>query len=156
MVSGNVALLSATINFLTTVTATFGQMTLPIASGHVYMIDGIFPYLLDAAAYGITLGVNFPAARRAMFQTSFIAAAVAPGAGVMTMLIGDGVGGVAARTLAVVTSGTTLPRYLVVKGTLLCSGSGNLVWWGAGETNTTGKFLDGCSVIVWHMGSVTV
>jgi hypothetical protein len=46
-----------------------------------------------------------------------------------------------------------------IDGVLLASGSGNLMFYGASEVIATGsgpKFLDGGSVMVWHMGNKAV
>jgi hypothetical protein len=141
--SGQVALMSATQNFLTTVTGAFNQMTIPIASGRLYNIKAMIPYALDFAnSAGITLGVTFPAARRAYFQCAFST----PNP-VLTAIYAAGI------DLAAVTSGTTVMRMFAVDGQLFCSGSGNLIFYAKAElANSTAKILDGGFVVAWNIG----
>jgi hypothetical protein len=143
--------MSATQNFLTVVTGTFNQMTVDIASGFNYQIQARIPYSLENTSAALTIGLSFPAARRAYFQ-GFMqpAGAAALAAPVLTAIqaVGD---------LAVWTSGTAATRTLVVDGYLLCSGSGKLVFYGKSEAaNLTAKVLDGGSIICWNIGAITV
>ena len=56
-----------------------------------------------------------------------------------------------------VTSGTTVEQMMCVEGTLLASGSGNFLFYGASEAaNLTARFLDGGQIIVWNLGTATV
>lgn len=149
--SGQAALMSATQNFTTTVTATFSQMTTPLASGFVYSFRAQIPYSCNnGAANGLTIGLNFPAARRVGIKAQFTPAAATPADAITAQ-------NAANVDLAVIISGTTIPRYLNIDGMLLCSGSGNLVFYGKSETaNATAQVLDGAHVIVWNMGTVGV
>ena len=143
--------MTATQNFTTTVTALFNQMTMPIASGQIYNIRGVLNYTLDNGnSNGITIGLQFPAARRANFQAGFTAAAVLGPALTNVAMAGttSGVG----TNLAVITSGTNAMRGIFIDGTLLCSGSGHLIFFGAAEVaNSTAKVLDGSHLIAWNV-----
>lgn len=144
-------MLSATINLVTTVTATFGGMTIPIASGQVYSFRVQIPYSCNNGnANGLTVGLIFPAARRVGIKAQFTPAAAVP-ADAITAQNAAGV------DLAVITSGTTIPRYINIDGMLLCSASGRMVFYGKAETaGATAQILDGAHVIVWNMGTVGV
>jgi hypothetical protein len=139
---------SGTQQFATTVTATFGQMTIPIASGNVYMIAAVLPYNLDTAASGMRLGLLFPAARRATLAIYAEVAAV----GTFTVTNVSTSGG-----SVLITSGTTVTRVIKVDGVLLASGSGNFLFYGGSEVaNGTARVLDGASVIAWNLGPQAV
>lgn len=149
--SATTMVMSATQNFLTTITVTFNQMTIPIASGRVYSIRGNIAYALDGNSNGITIGLSFPAARRAYFVARMQAAAAgALAAPTLTAIQ-------AAGDLAAFTSGTVAVRYLDFDGMLVCSGSGNFFPYAKAEVaNATAKALDGSHVIAWNMGTITV
>ena len=160
--SAAIAFSSATQNFLTTVTQTFNQMTLAIASGQMYRIDAMIPWLLDTATAGITIGLSFPAARRFNFHAKIGPVAAAGGITVLT-----GIPGAVAVTapasgagmpIMVITSGTAgVQRMMHLEGQLLCSGSGNLLFYGQAEvSNTTAKVLDGGHVIAWNIASLAI
>ena len=143
------AFLSAGQVFNNATTATFNQMTIPIASGNVYSIHGVFPFNLLANTNGIRLGLLFPAARRANFSV------VGPLAGASVI----GIGTISLQTNSVlVTSGTAGEnRTLTVDGTLICSGSGYLVPFGANEqASGSNDFLQGSHIIVWNLGPQAV
>lgn len=146
--------MSATQNFLTTITGTFNQMTINIASGQIYQIRALIPYILDLSTAGLTLGLVFPAARRAYFNCAFVAAAASPGAPALTAITGD----LATRDLAAVTSGTAgIARFFHVDGTLFCSGSGQFLFYARAETaNQTSKIADGGSIVCWNMGAQAI
>lgn len=148
--SAQAAMMSATQNFATTVTATFVQMTVGIQSGQVYNFRASIPYMCDAATGGIIIGCNFPAARRVGIKASFSPAAAAA-ADTLTAVNAAGV------DIAAITSGTAAPRYIQIEGMLECSGSGRLVFYGKSElANTTARVLDGAHVIAWNIGSMTL
>ena len=117
------------------------------------MIKALIPYLLDTATNGLTLGIGFPAARRAIFNVSFVAAA----ANTPTVTTVNFAAGVSSGDLAAITSGTTVARMIDIDGLLLCSGSGNLIFYGKAEVaNSTAKFLDGGSVVAFQIVGQTV
>jgi hypothetical protein len=149
-VPGAAFAMSATQNFTTTVTATLNGLTIAILSGGVYLFQGMIAYACNnGAANGITIGVSFPAARRAHFKARFTAAA-ATNADALTSIN-------AAGDLFAVTSGTTVARYAAVDGMLLCSGQGNMIFYGKAENaNSTAQVLDGSHLIVWVPGSQAV
>lgn len=140
---------SATQNLLTTVTATINQLVIPLQTGVLYKIAGTVAWTLDGNSNGITIGLSFPAARRAWF-TGVIsqAAAAAPIAPHLTAIV-------AAGDMMAITSGTALPRYLEIAGEIMLTGTGNLAVYGKSEVaNATAKVLDGGSLIAWNMGSI--
>jgi hypothetical protein len=146
--SAQAAFLSGTQQFTTTVTANFNQMTIPIASGQMYQIRAALPYNFDGNSAGIRIGLLFPAARRANFRAITETAAV----GTVTSNVITASGG-----SVLVTSGTTVERNMTIDGVLLCSGSGNLIFYGASEVaNLTARVLDGGSVIAWNLGPQAV
>ena len=143
------AVLSGTQQFATTVTATFNQLTIPIASGQVYRVRAILPYRLDSGTSGIRLGLLFPAARRALFLLQGQAGVDA--AALQSQVIRVSGGSILLAT------GTAVDAWLAVEGVLLCSGSGNLMFFGATElAGATARVQDGGNVTVWNMGPHTV
>ncbi len=147
--SAQAACLSATQAFLTTVTQTFNQMTVPIASGQIYRVSMTLPYRFDAAANGMRLGLLFPAARRASFMAT-MDQGISAVAATNVRLVGAG-------AELFVGSGTAVADHIQIDGTLICSGSGNLMVYGrADSAGATGLVLDGASVIVWNIGTLAV
>jgi hypothetical protein len=142
------ALLTATQEYATIVTATFNGMTVPIASGEAFNIRAVIPYRMDSNSGGIRIGLLFPAARRANFRAITETAAVGT---VTTNVITSSGGSV------VVTSGTTVERNMTIDGVLLCSGSGNLMFYGGAEAaGLSARVLDGASIVMWHVGNQAV
>lgn len=141
--------MSATQNFLTTVTEQIAGLTMVMGSG-AYKMQAWFPYLLDTATAGITVGIQFPAARRAQgMVVASVAAALTPGVTfVQSLLSTSGVG----LQLVAITSGTAVTRFFKVEADFLVSGSGNLLWWARAEVGgSTAKLLDGCEVVLWKI-----
>lgn len=133
------------MSLTTTVTATFAQMTVPIESGHVYQIQGVFPYRLHNATAGFRLGFLFPAVQRA----AVIGMVENPLLSPQMLQISD------TGQSYFVSSGTSVQRSFTVQGTLLCSGSGNLMVFGLSElSDRTADVLDGASFTVWKLGPV--
>jgi len=150
--SGQVSLLlSATQQYGNATTATFNQMTMPIASGVAYGFRGVLAYNLDNNSNGIRLGFLFPAARRAAIGIISDALAGPIGTLAYSTVLGSGANSI------LFTSGTTVMRTLTIDGALLCSGSGNFMLYGANEgASGTGRFLDGSYLIFWTVGGETV
>lgn len=149
--------MSATQNFTTTVTASFNQMTMPIASGQLYHLKGAINFTLDSGSQGITIGLQFPAARRAKFNGWVPAQVVNPDPPTLTGITMNGTTSGVGTNFGVWTSGTALGRVMMFDGELLCSGSGNLIFFGLSESaNTTGKILEGSHVIAWNIGPLPV
>jgi hypothetical protein len=124
-------------------------MTIPIQAGQVYQIRAVLPYRLDGNSNGIRIGLFFPAARRASFGV--VAQNTVDGGTPMLSTIR------ASGNSALITSGTTVDSHCIIDGVLLCSGAGNLMFFGASETaNATARFMDGGSVIVWNLGPQAV
>lgn len=130
-------------------------MTTPIASGQVYQINALLVYSLSAAAGGITLGVAFPAARRATFHVvaSLTAGQATAPAGFFSVYnLG---GSVNAADIATIISGTTVPRMIQINGALVCSGSGNLIFYAKSEVaGDTTKILENSSILAFPCGTV--
>jgi hypothetical protein len=141
-------LLTATNTFLTTVTATFNGMTVPLQSGRVYRVEGQLMFKIDGNSNGIRLGINFPASRRARWN--IIAAPLAGGAQALTQITGT--------VNMLFTSGTTLTQPLtILDGTLILSGTGNMIFFGASEVaNASALVMPGSYVIVYDIGALTV
>ena len=149
--SGITRILSATQNFTTTVTATIAGLSANLTSGQIYQIKAFIPWTLDGNSNGITIGLNFPAARRAYFRGSM----GTPNQAAFLPIVLTGL--IATGDLMVVTTGTVATRYLEIDGTLLLSGSGPLVLHGRAEVaNATAKVLDGASLLIWNMGAQAV
>jgi len=141
--------LTNTQNFLTTITGTFNSMTVPMASGQAYKIHASIPWTLDGNSNGITLGMSFPAARRAWFS-----GIVPQAAGVATIALSL-TAFTAAGDFFSVTSGTAAARTYVLDGDIICSGSGNFFFYAKAEiANATAKVLEGASIICWNMGTI--
>lgn len=140
---------SGTQNLLTTVTATINQLVIALQTGTLYKVAGTVAWTLDGNSNGITIGLTFPAARRAWFTgviaQAAAAAAIAPH---LTAIVTQG-------DLMAITSGTALPRYLEIAGEIMITAPGNLAVYGKAEiSNATAKALDGGALIVWNMGSI--
>jgi len=147
--------MSATQNFLTTVTGTFNQMTLPIQSGLLYTIKANIPVLLDANSNGFTLGLTFPAARRcSLLGVTFQGAAASAFAQTSINMVNTPATG---TNIFVITSGTAAVRPIWLDITLECSGSGNLLFYGQAEVaNATAKVVEGGNLIAWQVGPLTL
>lgn len=131
-------------------------MTIPIASGNAYSIKAEIGWQLGANSSALTLGLSFPACRRAGFQ-AVASQGAAAGAVAGAAFAGVAVPGGTGTSVMAITSGTVAPRYVSINGQLLCSGSGNLIFWVMPEvTSGLVNILDGSSIIVWNMGTVTV
>lgn len=123
-------------------------MTVALQTGQVYGIRGLLAYNLDNGTNGIRLGFLFPAARRASIMV------LAETAGVGTFTVTNITAG---GQSVLVTSGTTVVRSMWIDGTLVTSGTGNFMLFGANEgASGTSRFLDGSHLIFWTVGNMTV
>lgn len=148
--SAQARFMSATQLFANTTTATFNQLTMDVPSGVVYSFRAVINYSLDSPTNGIRIGLKFPAARRANFRI------IGETAGVGTPLVHTEINVDGGSVLY--TSGTAnSPRSIAIDGTLLCSASGRLVFFGANELNSgTTRVLDGSHFVAWNIGTHTV
>lgn len=142
--SAQAAWLSATQAFLTTITGTFNQLTIPIASGQMYSIRALLPVTLTGNSNGIRVGILFPAARRSRFTALFPQG-------------GDGIAPLMSTLRAsgnsILVTSATVTTMILIEGLLLATGSGNLMFFGASETaNVTSMVAMGGHVIVWNLG----
>jgi hypothetical protein len=146
--------MTATQNFTLNTTATFNAMTVAIASGFVYRVKAAIVYRLDGNSNGINVGISFPAARRAAFSIAW------PGSVLNAQLTAASAVGIATAIPASVdlfqiSSGTAgVDRWAEIDGTLLCTGTGKLVFYARAEVAAaTAKIMEGSNVIVWQMGT---
>jgi hypothetical protein len=153
--SANAACCSNTQNFLTTVTQTFNQMTMPVASGQIYRVKATICYALDGNSNGLFVGINFPAARRAAFSTRWPGSQL--GAETVSGTAFGGATAIAGGELFSVASATALvDRWAEIDGILMASGSGNLMFYGRSEVaGATAKILGGSNIIMWNIGTFT-
>jgi hypothetical protein len=153
--SANAACCSNTQNFLTTVTQTFNQMTMPVASGQIYRVKATICYALDGNSNGLFVGINFPAARRAAFSTRWPGSQL--GAETVSGTAFGGATAIAGGELFSVASATALvDRWAEIDGILMASGSGNLLFYGRSEVaGATAKILGGSNIIMWNIGTFT-
>lgn len=131
--------------FTTTVTQTFDQLTIPLASGRVYQLRAIFPFQASHATAGVRVGLLFPAAVRAIFVVGYPSSGIGLSQGIIS----------ASGQSVLSTTGTAAEMVVTFDGSIVCSGSGNLMFFGATElANTTSRLHSGGSVIVWDVGEL--
>jgi hypothetical protein len=122
-------------------------MTMPIVSGVVYGLHGVFNYKMHNASLGPRLGMLFPAARTAVIA---VRGPFAGANAVQEAYIRNSTQSV------VVTSGATISgQNLVLDGTLLCTANGNLMFFSMNElASGTTVFLEGSYLVVWTLGTL--
>jgi len=154
--SAQVVLFSgATQLVMSTVTNLLGELTVPIASGFLYKLKATVVFTNDSNTAGLTVGIQFPAARRA----TFLSAGPVSGALQASVFAAGGTGTTSGDGIDLIstTTGTTVSRQLEIEGTLLCSGSGAIQFYQKSELNgTTSRIMEGSSIIVWNMGALAV
>jgi hypothetical protein len=123
-------------------------MTMPIVSGVVYGLHGVFNYKMHNASLGPRLGMLFPAARTAVmaFRGPFAGALATPGEAYIR----------SSTQSVVITSGATISGLnMILDGTLLCTANGNLMFFSMNElASGTTVFLEGSFLVVWTLGTL--
>lgn len=145
--------MTATQEFVLATTAAINGLTIPIASG-AYKLSLQVNWSTDSNTAGITVGISFPAARRAIFMVAAQPATVTPVLAVVSVTgQGSGVG----FDLFAVTSGTANARISTVEGNLIATGSGNLLLFARTKVQSAScRVLDGSNIVVWKIGSTGV
>ena len=149
--SGAAAVLTASQDFLTTVTANIGGMTVALGSG-VYQIEAQLVYSLDAGASAMSFGLAFPAVRAANLQWLGQGAAAVTFGKVQVNVAAQAAG---STNIIAITSGTTVIQVAEVRGIIWVTAPGNLFFNAKSEiANATARVHAGSSIAVWHVGMI--
>jgi uncharacterized membrane protein len=132
-------------------TATLAALTFEIASGITYSINYSLPWRTGSTTAGLRVGLLFPAAITAAFNVDMTNSSDGTTyyhSGLINAS-GDSVVNPSAPT-------QNLDLACVIEGTLLCSGSGKIMVYGAGEVATASasapRFRQGGNGICWAIG----
>lgn len=142
------AVLTASQDFATTVTANIEGMTLALGSG-VYQVEAQFVYSLDNGASAMSFGLSFPAVRRANLQWLGQGAAAVTFGRTMINIAAQAAG---STNILAITSGTTVTQLAEVRGMIWVTAPGNMFWNAKAEiANATARVHSASTISVWSI-----